>query len=368
MKIGIYARGVSEKSGGVKQYIESVTRAIIENVSLSNELYIFHNNGMGYFDCSQKGNVKEIIMKPNNKVICDFLLCPYYVNKYQLDAIIFPKNVVPFFLKSKTIVVVHDLAYFMPEYGAYPFLDTVYMKKMLKSSCKRADMIVAVSKNTKNDIIRILGVEPTKIKVVHEAADTKYRIIMDRKKLEEFMKKYNLKNRFILFTGGISPRKNLIRLMKAFQNVSAVITHDLVITGGCGWKNKRELEILESNRRLKRIGFVPEDEMPYLYNLADIFIYPSLYEGFGLPVLEAQACGVPVIASNVSSIPEVGGNSVCYVNPNSTESIADAILKVSLDKKYKKSLVKRGFRNIKRFSWKKAAKKTLDLFEKMTRC
>lgn len=359
MRIGIYARGLSVKVGGVKQYIESMTKAIIENIDEDTELYIFHNCNSKKF--TDKTNVREIIFKSSNKMICDHVLAPYYINKLKLDVVWFPKNVIPYFVKAKKIVTIHDLAYFLPEYNAYPLVDTIYMRIMIKNSCKRADKIIAISENTKKDVIHLFGVPDKKIDVIYEAADEKYRVIKDKKGLERVRKKYNLGREFILFTGGISPRKNLVRLIEAFNQISDKIPHDLVLTGGKGWNNSRELELIESNERIKKIGYVSDEDIPYLYNLAEVYVYPSLYEGFGLPVLEAQACSCPLIASKVASIEDIGGKSVLYVNPYDVSDIKAALLKVGLDEDLRNGMAIKGFENVKRFCWNKSGAQLLEI-------
>ena len=361
MKIGIYARGLSVKVGGVKQYIESMTKTIIEDINEDTEIYVFHNCKNGLF--AGKGQFKEVIFKSSNKMICDHILAPHYINKLKRDVVWFPKNVIPFFVKAKKIVTIHDLAYFLPEYNAYSMIDTIYMKIMIKSSCKRADKVIAISGNTKKDIIRLLNISDKKIEVIYEAADKKYRVIKDKKELERIRKKYDLSSEFILFTGGISPRKNIVRLIEAFNQISEHIPHELIMTGSKGWKNTKELEMIESNNKIKRIGYVQDEDMPYLYNLADVYVYPSLYEGFGLPVLEAQACACPVISSNLTSMKEVGGDSVLYINPNDSSDIKEKIYHLIFDRTSRKMWINRGTKNVEKFSWHKSSRKILNVIQ-----
>lgn len=362
MKIGIYARGLSEKTGGVKEYIKSMTQAVIDNIDINNQLFIFHNLKEEYFK-SKKENVKEIILKSNNKIFCDFFLGPKIMNKLNLDVVWFPKNVIPYFVKAEKVLTIHDLAYFLPKLKAYPFFDTLYMRFMIKNSCKRANRIIAISNNTRRDIVSLLKINPQKIDVVYEAADKKYKELKDKNELTKVKVKYNLPDKFILYTGGLTPRKNIEKLLMAFSKVNT--DYYLVLTG----PKNRKLNLQEIDKKLrdkiKRLGFIPDEEMPYLYNLADIFMYPSLYEGFGLPILEAQACGCPVIASNVSSIPEVGRDSVLYIDPYKTRDIGDKIMMLVKNESLKKDLIRKGFKNVKRFSLDKAANELLDLINEV---
>lgn len=181
MKIGIAARGLSEESGGVKQYIESTISGLL-GVDNTNDYYIFHNNENNINTSLKATNV---LLKSNNKLIWDYYLLPRAVKNYKLDLIILPKNILPFFIKCKSVIVVHDLAYFIPELNAYPLIDTAYMKIMMKSSLKRADSIISVSSNTKKDIMDIADIDEDKIRVIYEAADSKYRQITDKSKLNK---------------------------------------------------------------------------------------------------------------------------------------------------------------------------------------
>jgi len=362
MRIGLYIRGISEKIGGARQSIELMSRALIDAVSTEDELYIFHNLKEKFFN-SDKTNVREVLLKSRNKILCDFIEAPIVLNSYNLDVIWYSKNVIPFGIKNKKIVTVLDLAYFLPKYNAYPLLDTIYMRLMIKSSCKRADKIIAISQNTKKDIEELIGVDKKSVDVVYLAAAEKYNSKYSKNEIKNFREKYGLTFPFILYTGSISPRKNLKRLVEAYEMIASKIAYKLVITGGKGWKNKEILKLLDRNENIVRLGFVEDDEMPLLYNCADMYIYPSLYEGFGLPVLEAQACRCPVICSNSSSMPEIAAESVLYIDPYSTADIAKKILKLSTDKKLISDIIKRGTMNEERFSWKESSKKLLKIIK-----
>ncbi len=361
MRIGIYGRGLSGQ-GGVKQYIESMCRAMIRAVSDSDELFILHNLETAYFN-SKKRNVHEILLHSPRNLVCDFILGPKEIERAGLNVVWFTKYVVPFHVRAKTVTTIHDMAYYMPNLRAYPLSDTLYMRTLIRNSCRRADAVVAVSQNTKEDIVRILGTEAHKVHVIHEAADEKYRVISNLGEVERFRRRMQLPRRFILFTGGISPRKNLLRLFDAFTAISAKIDCKLVLTGAKGWRNKDILTALEGRDDIVKLGFVEDEDMPHLYNAAELFVYPSLYEGFGLPVLEASQCGTPVVCAKGSSLTEVGGRGVLFVDPDDTEDIARGILQLLSHPKQRKTLVQKGLENAMRFSWDRSAKALLELMK-----
>src|SRR3989344_8457386 len=361
MRVGIYARGVSERSGGAKVYIYELTKALTEVIGAKDELFIFHNADKSVF--SKKKNIHEVILKSKNKLYADFIEAPREINKLNLDVVLFLKNVIPYGIKAKKFLTIHDLAYYMPQYDAYKLFDNLYMKFMIKSSCKRADKIIAVSANTKKDIIDILGIPEKKIEVVHEGVNDDYKVMKKDKGLDKIREKYGLGDKFIFYAGSISPRKNLKRLINAFNDIQDKIDYDLVITGNKLWNNKEEMQMIKENPRIKVLGFIPDEDLPILYNLASLYVYPSLYEGFGLPILEAQASGCPVISSNASSLPEVAGKGALYFDPEKEGEIAKMILKLAGDDKLKDKLVKIGFDNVKGFSWGKSAEGILEVLK-----
>lgn len=359
MKIGVYARGLSGM-GGVKQYIESMCHGLMRGLPDEDEFFIFHNRKAPFFERTPE-NVHEVLLDADHNFTCDFHYGPKAIKRISPDVMWFTKYVVPFGLKMKTVTTVHDMAYFMPHLCAYPFADTLYMRTMIRNSCRRADEVIAVSSNTKADLLSLLGLTSEKVHVIPEAAGKAFRIIEDRSELTAFRARYNLPERFILFTGGISPRKNLSRLFDAFTSISKRIPHKLVLTGGKGWRNRKVVEQIERSADIIRLGFVPDEDMPHLYNAADLFVYPSLYEGFGLPILEASQCGTPVISAEGSSLTEVGGKGVQFINPRSTEDIAQAMLDILEHPEKQRDLIQRGLCNAQRFSWDDSARSLLSL-------
>jgi|GEM_PF-50863 len=359
-KIGFVIRGLTQ--GGVKRFIVNILNEI-ENVNHSDfEFHVVHDEPE--FEGKFR-NIQTHYVKINNKILFDYLVSFNLLRKLKFEVLVYPKNVIPvphFLLRGKKINIIHDLGYFESSIEAYPFWDTLFMKAFMKMSCRFSDKTFAVSNATKKDIIKRFGVEGHKIVVINEGVEDNFKIIKDKKRLNYTLKKYELNEKFLFYAGSVSPRKNLMRVLEAFNKIKEEIPHSLVITGNKAWgKDKLEDYVKENLQgRVKRLGFVSEDELVDLYNLADGYVFPSLYEGFGLPILEAQKCACPVLTSNVTSCPEVAGDSTIIVDPYSVDDIADGILKLTTDKVERKKLVKKGFENIKRYSWAKTGKTILN--------
>lgn len=266
----------------------------------------------------------------------------------------------PFLLdRSCTLVpLITDLAVFrMPQ--VYRTSRAVWWKLQYKYLCRRADFFLAISEFTKREMTQLLGIPAEKIHVVHCAASDALAPVEDREKLCRLREKYRLPDRYFLFVGNANPRKNLARIIRAFDRVveSAESGCNLVIAGGQGWKFSEEdtLRDVRHKDRIRFIGFVEDEDMPALYSAAELFLFPTLYEGFGIPIIEAQLCGTPVLTSNCSSLPEVAGDAAVYVDPYSEESIRDGMVRVLSDPEFARELRQKGLANALRFSWQHSA-------------
>ncbi len=364
MKIAFSARSLSIPSGGVNQFIRCLVPALARRIG-DDELFVFYNRSefLGLApDCT------EIVIKGENRLWWDFVLLPRMIRKMKMDAAIFPKDVLPFFTGCRRYIIHHDLAYFDKTLGAYPFLDTLYMTTLMPISNRKADWVFAVSEHTKKDTVRYCSGNPDKITVTYEAAGENYKLINDISSLQDVIKRYDLPRRFILYVGSLSPRKNIVRLLEAFAGIRDKIPHHLVLTGSKSWKDSsvyQAMHRLGLEDRINKLGYVEAEDVPALYNLADAYVYPSLYEGFGLPVLEAMQCGCPVVASNATSIPEVAGDAAVLVNPLDTEALADAIYQVLTDHWLREKLIASGFQQAEKFSWDHCANTMLEIIRKI---
>ncbi len=266
----------------------------------------------------------------------------------------------------RTVITVHDMSHVHYPGETYP---PMYRRltRELPRDASRAHAILADSESTKRDTVRYLGVPPAKVHVVYSGVSGVFQPIVSEAERAVCRRRHGLPTRFLLYLGTVEPRKNVLRLLEAFRLLSADprFQQDLVIAGASGWRDASIQRALASFPRRTRVvltGWVERALLPVLYSMADVFVYPSLYEGFGLPVVEAMACGTPVVTSNVSSLPEVAGDAALLVDPESVEEIAAAIRRLVEDSHFAQSLRERGFERARAFSWESAAGKALEVF------
>ncbi len=250
-------------------------------------------------------------------------------------------------LKAATVVTIHDLTFVVRPECAAPSL-RAYLSKVVPRAAQRADKVVADSQATADDLARLYHVSPTKTEVIYSAADARFHPI-PKSEAEELLNGLDIPRPFILTAGTLQPRKNLGRLLDAFASLD--LPHHLVIVGARGWLYDDLLPRLQESHVIAP-GHVDDNQLVALYNLADFFICPSLYEGFGLPPLEAMACGTPVAASNTSSLPEVVGEAGLTFDPEDTSAIAAAMKRLASESSLRGELAEAGLARSQRFSWR----------------
>ena len=272
---------------------------------------------------------------------------------------------------AKTVLTVHDLA-FLRFPRTIELKSYITLKACLRFSLDIADRIIVPSFSTKKDIVDFYKYPEEKIVVIPLGVNHDiYMPIVDIHSLNAFKQKHSL-GRYILFLGTLEPRKNTARLLDAYsilcKKMGVEQAPDLIFGGGRGWKNKA-FEVKYQNldkpirNKIRFLGYLPQEELPFLYSGADVFVFPSLWEGFGLPPLEAMACGTPVVTSNVSSLPEVVGDAAILVDPNSAEEIADAIYQILIDEHLALSLRSAGLTQAAKFTWSNTALQTYKVYE-----
>lgn len=367
MKIGFDARAINLYNGtGIGTYTQNILKHIL-NLDKKNSYHIYwwgenYNNFL-------KDNSKVILTSKRRKSFYEEYYFPVNLNKESVDLYHVPQNGMGLSKNTscKKIITVHDLIpYTMPE-----TVGRGYLKKFLKNMPQLiydADAIITVSEYSKKDILRFFPIDEKKIFVTPLAADEKYKPL-NKDRCNYILKHYyNINYPFILYIGGFSPRKNIKSLLISFSKIYKNLdeNYKLVIVGSNKNGTKILLDMakhLNIESKIVFTGFVPEEHLPVLYNSCETFVYPSLYEGFGLPPLEAMCCGTPVITSNVTSIPEVVGNGGVLINPNDIDELSNSLERTLLDIPFKLNLKKKALEKSHIYSWENTAKSTLKVYK-----
>ena len=293
-------------------------------------------------------------------------LLPLVLHRIQPDVAHFTNSIVPAQRRVPTVVTIHDMTLSLfPR--LHPLRKQVLTRPLVALAARSTDAVIAVSHSARRDILRLTGVPAERVHVIHEAAAPAFHPIHDRDLLEAVRRRYGLAERTILYVGTIEPRKNLPRLLEAFAQLRQrdALPHQLVCVGPYGWgyqEVQRCIERLELGPDVRLTGYVPFVDLAALYNLSEVFVFPSLYEGFGLPVIEAMACGTPVIAARNSSLREIADGAVEAIDPLETEAIARALLGLVNDPDRRRQLSQNGLARAQAFSWTRSAQKTLAVY------
>ena len=371
IRVGINASKYSDIHTGVGRYTSNLCRSISKSKDGNDYYFYLPGLNSGFYGKDENGDQlreKRIFLQNNTlRILWEQILLPIKIKKDRLDLFHYTDHAMSLIQREQPIVItVHDIAYIR-----FPDLlnksRQVYKKYILYSSIKKADVIIADSHSTRRDIVEFFNVDEKKIKVVHLGVESRFRPISN---VEDYRTKNNLPSKMILNIGTLEPRKNVVTLIKAFKKLHERGLKDyvLVIAGEKGWLYKRIFEEIKSSgveQSIRLLGVARDEDLPLLYNCADLFVYPSLYEGFGLPPLEAMACGVPVVTSNTSSLPEVVGNAGIMVDPHDINSLSEAMANVLKDKELKHRMSRDGLKRSKMFTWEKTVKKVLEVYNEV---
>ncbi len=264
--------------------------------------------------------------------------------------------------RTRTLLTVHDLSFYhYPHHFVPPLVD--YLKQVVPRSIRRAGRVLADSEATRQDLIRLLGVEPERVEVLYSGVSNRFRPEPEEGEWARLRSRYHLDDRpYILSVGTVQPRKNYRRLIRAFARLGSGL--QLLIAGKPGWLCEEILAEARQYPHVNMLGLVQDEDLPPLYRQATLFAFPSLYEGFGLPVLEAMACGTPVLCSNRSSLPEVAGDAALLVDPESEKGLTAAMERMLVDDAMRKELVRRGIARAGLFTWERAARQLLAAMER----
>lgn len=274
----------------------------------------------------------------------------------------------PYKLKEPSIVTIYDMVYKLyPETMAQDNLDL--LNKIMPRSVSESTKILTISENSKHEISEILDISPEKIAIAYPGYDPTVFKILPTEQLAEPLKRFGLEKPYILYLGTLEPRKNIERIVKAYASLTQIQQEfDLVLAGSIGWKSEQIFELIDHYKIKENVlitGYITQAEQVALYNKASCFVFPSLYEGFGMPALEAMACGCPVITSNTSSLPEVVGSAGLLVNPLEIDELSIAIEKVLSDNALRATMKNKNINQIEKFTWKNTASSVIELYQSL---
>ena len=371
LKIGIDFTSASRERAGIGRYARELIRALAR-VDRNNEYVLFvphdAHDDLLRFDWSP--NFKIVRAPINERYLAAMwhrarvpLVVEAFIGK--VDVFYSPDFLLPPTLAKRKLVTIHDLSYVrVPECFPVPLLR--YLNSAVPRAVQRADVILADAASTQRDVADVYHVPLEKIKVLYSGVDSRFHPKVSEASQARVRELMHGKP-YLLSVSTIQPRKNYARLIEAFAKIanlqSLIPNLQLVIAGGRGWMFEEVFQTVEHLGLQERVifpSFFSDEDLPALYAGATLFVYPSLYEGFGLPIAEAMSCGVPIVSSNASSLPEVGGDAVIYFDPRNVDAMADAMQRVLSDESLRKDLRARGIEQAKRFSWDKAARKLLE--------
>jgi glycosyltransferase involved in cell wall biosynthesis len=374
MKIGIDYTSAAAQGAGIGRYTRELMRALLALPS---------DNSYSFFYASRNRVDKSNFQPPTSNLrrlpihdkwlmrVWQRLQIPIPVELIvgKVDLFHSPDFTLPPTLPGvPTLLTVHDLSFVRDPESAWPSLRD-FLNKAVPRSVKRATHVLADSVATKDDLIELFGTPAEKITVLHSGVAARFVPIRDQAEIDRVCAKYQLPRPFILSVGTLQPRKNYGRLIEAFaQLVAGRNAWHLVIIGGKGWMYDTIFEQVKRSGLEGRVhfpGFVDEADLPALYSAADLFAYVSLYEGFGLPLLEAMACGTPVIGSNTSSLPEVIGEVGLQVDPRNVNDITNALQRMLVQAELRTRSIELGMERAKLFTWEKAARELLAIYDRV---
>ncbi len=373
-RIAFDARYINDRYHGIGRYAFRLLEAMVA-VAPTRTFLVFRGRGR-----DSRFDWKTLVARPNVELWegpwplywpHEQLMWPRILRRSRAELFHSPYFVAPLLAPCPVVITVHDLIFdrypiYMPWAWARP-----YYRLLMAWGTRRARRIIAVSKATAADLTHFYRTPPEKIAVIPEGVDPGFGRLMDAQGLWSLCRRYDLSRPFILTVGARRPHKNLARLVEAFAHLVAETTHDLVFVGPADPRFPDEARQTVAqhglNSRVRFLGWVPEADLPGLYTLATLVVLPSLVEGFGLPALEAMACGTPVLAADASSLPEVVDGAGVLVDPYDVRALADAMRKLLRDSALRRRLGQAGRRRAATFTWQEAARQTLRVYDTLLR-
>lgn len=364
MLIGFEASALYGYKSGVGYYTENLLSGVMR-VAPQHEYIMFSNRDLSD---SKRLAHERVYGGGHFPVRAAWMqaVLPGTLRKVRPDLCHFTNYLAPVVSSVPYVVTIYDMTLFiMPSY--HRFKKLVLDRTLIPIVARRAKAVITISHSARKDIVKHLKVPAGKVKVIPGGVSTDFAPVRSRERLEGVRARYGLHDPYVLYVGTIEPRKNLVRLVQAFARVKREgLPHKLAIVGQQGWHCEpvfAEVERLGLKKEIVFTGYVPFEDLPVLYSGAECMAFPSLYEGFGLPVIEAMACGVPVVTSDSSSLTEVGREAALLVDPYSVEDIADALMRIHFEADLREHLSEQGISRASYFTWEKSARSAIEVYE-----
>jgi len=374
MKIGIDVRVLENKMTGIGRYLSDILKSV-PLYDTKNKYTLFSTREINSLKKNDFDTIHFESINSGSKAIPNKLYSPYWLNfvlpalveKNEIDIFFSPNNLLPIQkLKCKSAITVHDVFHLIDK-KYHPFFYRNYLNFQLPFSIKNSDAIITISENSKNDLLRFFQIDPDKIKVIHRAADPKFiPLEISDEEINKLKKRFDLPQKFILFVGVMENRKNILGILKIADIVFKKrpdLKFLLVGKPGHGF-NKIRVEINKRENVIYK-NYIEDEYITAIYNLAFLFLFPSFYEGFGLPPLEAMQCGIPVVCSDIPVLKEVVGNNGILRDPENYAGFAEDILELATNHELYSEMKKRSVKQSKNFSFKESILKLLRVFEEL---
>ena len=377
MKVGIEAQRLfrPQKHGMDRVALEFIKH--LQEIDKVNEYFIFVKPDVDNQIISNTQNFKIVEIHGGPYPIWEQFKLPKQVKAHKCDVLHCTSNTAPLHSEIPIITTLHDIIFketslfriLISKASWYQKLGNIYRRLIVSNVISKSKKLITVSHHERKNIRAKYNLENEKIRTIYNGVSEKFNTKIDLNSKEEIKRKYRLPDKFLLHIGNTDPRKNTARVFESFQEfIKTTNKETKLVVIGLGLEKVasivRAISIKpEVYKRIICLGYIADDELPCVYSLAQMFLFPSLREGFGIPILEAMACGVPVITSNVSSMPEVAGDAACLVNPKSTASLVKAIKKIDSDTNYRKRLIQKGLHRHTLFSWENMSKDILKVYK-----
>ncbi len=364
MRIGIDARKLHDF--GIGTYIRNLLRQLAR-LDRDTEFVLLCRPDDAASLASLGNNFRAIVETAPNYSIAEQVKIPVALQREGVTLFHAPHYVLPPLVRCRSVVTIHDCIHLMfPQYLPNR-MALAYARTSIRLAARRATRVLTVSESSKRDILRFVDMEPDKIDVIYNAFDERFAVEPREEEVVRVRERYQLHDEFVLYAGNVKPHKNLERLIEAFDRVrKRGLDHlKLVIIGDEISKYtslRRAVHTHQLHKYVRFLGYLPEETLAVMYRLAGVFVFPSLYEGFGLPPLEAMASGTPVVTSNVSSLPEVAGDAALLVDPYDPDSIAAAIERVLTDERVRRDLRQKGVARARQFSWEQSVTRVREIY------